>query len=437
MKFKYIIRATSFRRISHIVTGLVCAIAYGYLAVHSRSPTGMDLVDLLAPYWFISTVVFIYWFWLYKSQIELNFWTVLAWAVVFRAIGIWGSPILEDDFYRFLLDGCVFFTYGSPYDITPSSLFVENSLSLPCAYVLNWVNNPDLPTIYAPVLQYVFFVSYLLSPANINVLQLIISLFDLAIIFLLRPFAPTRNILLYAWCPLVLKEFAFTAHPDIIGAFLVFAAFYARNRNNHSLAGIFIAFACCTKIFAVLALPFILYRQPLHVWGLTLITILLIYLPFLVQGQTDLAVLGLFALNWQFNSFLFEIFELLIDDFSARLICLGIFFAWYAHYCLKYFRGNHSTDMPRMDWIFGVFLLLSPVVNAWYLIWLLPFSVIRPSFSVWTASLVLSLSYVTGLHLPASDLRAYEVANLAWLIEVTCIGLAVVCDYLYQKKRPH
>ncbi len=395
----------------------------------------MDLFEFLVPYWIIAAIVISYWYWSFRHKVELNVWSIIIWAAVFRVIGIWGSPVLEDDFYRFLLDGCIFAQQGTPYGLAPSSLFTENSLSPECAYALNWVNNPDLPTIYAPVLQYIFVSSYWVSPANIDILQAVCVMFDLAVILLLRKLAPARNLMLYAWFPLVVKEFAFTAHPDIIGVFFLFTAFILKHQSRPALASVFVAIAICTKIFAVFALPFFLFRQPVRIWGIAAATTLVIYLPFLVQGQTDLWTLGFFAVNWDFNAFIFEFFRYQFGDFPSRVICGILLLTWLSYYYTKYFRNPRNSELPRMDLIFGMLLILSPVINAWYLIWLLPFAAIRPSFSVWTAAAVLSLSYMVGLHLPDFDLRAYEVAKPAWLIEITCISIALVLDLYFRQKK--
>lgn len=421
--------------LANLSAGAVCALLYLYLAIQSRASGGMLVSEYLIPFWLIAAVVFFYWYWIFRHQIEVKVWSIIIWAAIFRAIGIWGSPILEDDFYRFLLDGCIFAERGTPYGLAPSSLFLENTLSAECSYVLNWVNNPDLPTIYAPVLEYVFLLAYWVSPANIDVLQTICALFDLAIIFMLRKLAPARNLLLYAWSPLVVKEFAFTAHPDIIGVYFLFAAFFLRFQCRHIFASVLVAIACCTKIFAVLALPFFLFRQPMRVWAITGITALFLYLPFIVQGQTDLGVLGYFAVNWDFNAYVFEFFRLFLSDFSSRISSGVLLFACLAYYYFKYLQKNQPLEIPRLDLLFGVMLLLSPVINAWYLVWLLPFAVIRPTFTVWTASVALSLSYLVGLHLPDLDLRAYEVAKPAWLIEISCVGFAFLLDCWHRRNQ--
>lgn len=394
-------------------------------------------------------IVLIYWFYLYQRDAQISFTAILLWALLFRLIGIFGEPLLEDDFYRYLLDGCLFISEGSPYGIAPSSLFLDNDLSPQCRETLNWINNPDIPTIYGPLLQYVFAAAHLASPANIDLLQIIVVLFDVGVILLLKNLARPRSILLYAWNPLVIKEIAFTAHPDIIGVYLLLAAFIALQNQRVLKSSVLIALACCAKIFALLALPFFLYGKPLKYWAITLAVIFLAYLPFLFQGQTDLLVVGLFVERWEFNPTFFAAIKTIIQatfpsasgeiplatpDNIARLICLLGFIAWYAHYFFLYqrrrqYQPDQPIKMPRMEWVFGMFFLFSPVVNAWYLIWLLPFAVMHRCYWAWAVSLVIGLSYITGLNLIESNLGAYEIAAEARVIEFFALSLALWFDW--------
>lgn len=421
---------------AHMVCGCVIATAYGYLAMTSTAqPAGTTLAEFLAGYWLIAAAVFAYWSWLYRRRIHVSFAFVLVWAIIFRAIGVLGEPILEDDFFRYLLDGCMFASAGTPYGVAPAELFQDHSLTPECRATLNGVNNPDLPTIYAPVLQYLFVLAHYASPADVNALQMMFSMLDIACVVLLARCASTRNVLLYAWSPLVLKEIAFTAHPDIVGACLVLAAFLARRNARDALSCFLIAAACCTKIVAVLALPFILHRQPLRNWAIALATALALYAPFLLRGGTDLPVLATFAATWQFNALAYELVQKFAPDQVARYLCATLYVIWYGFYFVRYASSAQRNEIPRMDWVFGLFFLLAPVVNPWYLIWLLPFAVIRPSCWAWTASVVVSLSYVTGLHLESGALRAYEIARPAWILEISAIAAALAVDYWLHRRK--
>ena len=416
--------------VSSIFVGTVLAIAYAIQGILSRDSAGFDLFTFLGGFIFTATVVLLYWYWLTANQFDLNFKTVFFWAVVFRLIGIWGEPVLEDDYYRYLLDACLFVTYGSPYGIAPESLFLANDLTAECNALLTGVNNPHLATIYAPVLQYLFVLSHIISPVNLDLLQFIVVLFDLAIICMLGKLAPARIVLLYAWCPLVIKEFAFTAHPDVIGVSLLLAALLARKTGRSALGCILIAVACCSKIFALAALPFFLFRQRFRYWILIAATVLMMYLPFILNQQhTDLAILEYFARNWLFNAPLFSLLAYLFTDPIARYASASLFVLWYFIYFVQYQKSHFSADLPRMDWIFGLMLILSPVLNAWYLVWVLPFAVIWPSIWAWTASVVIVLSYVIGLHLPQSNLSDYQVSQYAQIFQILCIAIAVFVDY--------
>ncbi len=425
-----------------ICVGLTCTLGYAYLAMQSNHDAGIALVDFLGSYWAIGLLVLLYWLYLRHNNLTPSYAAVLFWAIVFRVIGIVGSPMLEDDFYRYLLDGCVFVASGSPYGITPESLFHTHSLAQECQYLLNRVNNPDLPTIYAPLLQYIFAFSHLIATANINLLQIIFVLFDIGVILILCRFADARNVLLYAWNPLVLKEIAFTAHPDIVGVFFLMAALTARYHQKSALAAVLIALACASKIFAVLALPYFLYQQKFRYGLLVAILLLALYLPFLLLANadtlnTDMWVLGVFMQHWQFNASVFLLLRHFLPDLMARGVCLGLFAGWWCYYFYRYHApfvnsvsaANRAYIIPRFDWIFGLFFVLSPVANPWYMLWLLPFAVIRPSCWAWLLPLALSLTYVTGINLLESNLNAYEIAVWAYALEIMIIVAALFYDY--------
>ncbi len=419
-----------------MIVGASLAVVYGVQAVMSRNASGYELIEFLSGFGIAAAIVFGFWFWLIRRDLQIGFGMVFLWACAFRLIGVWGEPILEDDYFRYLLDACLFITYGSPYGIAPESLFASSSLTAECQEMLTGVNNPHLATIYAPVLQYIFAFAHILSPVNLDLLQFIIALFDLAIVFMLGRLAPARMVLLYAWCPLIIKEFAFTAHPDVIGVSLLLAAFIARHHGKIAFGCILVALAACSKIIAAAALPFFLFRQPIRCWLLVIATASILYLPFLLQErQSDLAVLAYFAEYWRFNAPIFSLLSEMLTDRWARYLCLAVFLIWYGYYFRLYQNAAHPNDMPRMDWIFGVFFLLSPVLNAWYWVWILPFAVIWPSAWAWTVSVTIALSYVIGLHLPESGLRNYQVADFAQFAQVLSVGIALMFDYRHQRLR--
>ena len=419
----------------HMLAGSLLTAVYGVMAFYSNLDTGMPLSIFLQTYTLAAMVIALVYILQTLGNLTISFRMVFIWAVIFRIIAIAGSPILEDDFHRYLLDGCVFVAMGSPYGVAPSTLFAGSELSPECETTLNWVNNPDLPTIYGPVLQYVFAFAHLVSPVDINFLQVILAGIDLLLIWMLAKVAPLRYVMLYAWCPLIIKETIFTAHPDVIGATLLFAAFLFRSRGQSMMAVGVATLACCAKVFALIALPYFLFRKGLNHWALAFLVAFLLYIPFVLQGHTDMLVLGIFVKEWNFNPLVFEALRAFTSDRSARLICLCLFVGFWIYYFYWFHQDNHDScnTIPRMDWIFGVFLALSPVINAWYLVWLLPFAVLRPTLVAWTASFAMVFSYVTGLNLMSVNLAAYEVYYPAYMLEVLLIGTAFLIDLIFKR----
>ena len=88
-----------------------------------------------------------------------------------------------------------------------------------------------------------------------------------------------------------------------------------------------------------------------------------------------------------------------------------------------------GRSLPPGEILFGVFLLLSPVTNPWYLLWMLPFVAIRPSVWGYAALAAVSLSYCHGLYLPGSELPAYH--HPIWIrpLELAIIGVAIAFEH--------
>ena len=75
------------------------------------------------------------------------------------------------------------------------------------------------------------------------------------------------------------------------------------------------------------------------------------------------------------------------------------------------------------------------MINPWYLLWLLPFAVVFPSFWAWTASAAILLSYITGLNLPDYTLQPYEQPVWARGLEFGLILLALAADVAVRRRK--
>ena len=331
---------------------------------------------------------------------------LLFWAVLFRTCGLFAIPPFEDDWFRYLWDGYRFIETGTPYGWAPAASFLDAGVPEAMQRILDQVNNPDLPTIYGPTVEYLFALAHLVRPGELLPLQLLLIGADIVLLRLLLSTAAPAFVLLYAWCPLVVKEIAFTAHPDGLGACLAFAAVLLRRRESFVAAGALLAIAAGAKVFALLLAPFVLARAPARTWVAFAATLAALYLPFVLQGGTDLPTLAYFAATWEFNAALYALLAPWLSPTAAKLALGTALLGLGAAYGLHYLR-NAPGQIPRGDWIFGAFLVAAPVINPWYALWILPFAVVYPSRWAWTASSAVLLAYVTGLNLDAFELDPF------------------------------
>ena len=263
-------------------------------------------------------------------------------------------------------------------------------------------------------------------------LQAVFILFDLLTIGVLLRLAPPRAVLLYAWCPLVVKEVAFTAHPDGFAVFFVLAAVLLAKRERLHAAAALLAFGAAAKVLALVVVPFVLRRVRWTHWAVFGGVVALLYLPFAWQGGSDLPTLFVFAREWEFNASVFALLTPLVPNVAARVVCGGLFLgaaAW------LYFRERDSgSEVPAGDRLYGLLLVLAPVVNPWYLLWVLPFAAIRPSLWAWTASVVGLLSYATGLNLQDMNLHPFGHPPWVQVVEYGVIAIALAAGVVWRRK---
>lgn len=164
-------------------------------------------------------------------------------AIAFRILLLFSEPIQEIDIYRYMWDGRAVAAGVSPYRYSPEQVLAASSSESmpddlrrlvrlrdsaePVRAILSRVHFADLPTIYPPASQAIFAVAALTTPrtaplsAQLVIMKAWIALFNVATLALLiallrRTSLPVGWSLAYAWCPLVLKEFANSGHLDAI-----------------------------------------------------------------------------------------------------------------------------------------------------------------------------------------------------------------------------
>jgi len=412
-----------------LIAGLICLLAYSLLLRYSFAAAGIPLPVFAL----LVSVIYLLIVWLFVSKNACNnIFLIIFFAILFRIIAFYGEPIYEDDYYRYLWDAYRFASDGTPYTLAPEAYFTDEQIPHLFQRILNGINHPNIPTIYAPTLQYIFLLAYWIAPGELWALKFLLIGFDCVLLILLSRHVRASYLLLYAWNPLIIKEIAFTAHPDGILGGLLLISYLLLNKNHENWAGITLALAAATKISAWPVLPFLLIRCQTQGGLCFIVTLCVLYFPFLINSGSDTLGLLAFAQHFEFNSALYALVNSVLNDRYAKLLLAISYLMCLAYYFYIYYR-NKST-LPRIDIILAGLLLISPVINPWYLLWILPWACMVPSFTAWLASAFVLLSYIAGLNLVDTELGPYQ--HPIWLrpLEFGLIAVALMID-LYKTRQ--
>ncbi|MBI2836777.1 MAG: hypothetical protein HYX75_00545 [Acidobacteria bacterium] len=323
-----------------------------------------------------------------------GWWLIIAFAVSFRVSLLLFPPFLSDDVYRYVWDGRLQTLGINPYSFAP------NSPEIAAYRDESWplINNRDIPTIYPPLAQVGFLAAAAAMPEPIA-LKAAMTLFDLLCLFMLGKLLEMRgesriHAIVYAWHPLVLFEISSSGHCDPIAIFflLLGTATIIRARSGKSneagQALIWLSASFMTKLFPLLFAPFFLTRTPRRQWLWIFPLPLLLMAIYIRPGSGLFESLRTYASIWRFNDSVFALAHLVVGDLqTAKLICgaaVAVATLWAA---TRPWRIEDQI-MFGLSW----FLLLSPQLDPWRLMWVVPFLVMRMRLSwlVLTGTIVLS-----------------------------------------------
>ena len=428
-------------------------LAYLWLAGRSTGYGEATLTDLLSAIGVTTIVVLGLFVAAHRGAIRLSIRDVIGFAIIFRAVGLLAYPVLEDDFFRYLWDGWQTVSHGTPYGTPPADSFASESVPERWAEVLDGINYPEVATVYGPTAQLLFALSALITPAQVWLLQGLAGAADLGIIWLLRHQIPAKWLLMYSWSPLLIKEFAFTAHIDVIGAFLVMAALTLRMRpagTRPSTVGIavgaLLALACGIKVFALLAVPFLL-QGDWRGWVAFALTACGLGWPFGMLDAWFPAGLAVMGSDWLFNAPLYysaaalwgwdHLSTVRVLGLSVLAIVAAVLFLrscgsaiWPPGRLVR----RHPILVPperyltSLTVLFGSLMFALPVLNPWYLVWWLALAALRPSVTAWTMSAVVVLSYVSGINLDDASLALYEQPAWVLWLQFSPVAIALIVD---------
>jgi hypothetical protein len=347
---------------------------------------------------------------------------VVLFALLFRGVAFTANVIQEDDFYRYIWDGQVTLQGVNPYRYAPAHVASvpadamrgeaapplqrlrtlaqgDGPASAP-ATIFSRINHPSVPTTYPPVAQGIFALIQQLAPWSLQGLRVGMLVFDglcmmLLVLLLKQLHLPVVRVLIYAWSPLVVKEFVNAAHMDVIAmAGLLLTAWFAV-RRRWIASGVTLALTTAAKYYPLLLAP-LLMREWWRAGSRTFAagvaafagTLGLCFLPFLDPRLSVFQGLSRYANDWSLNSGVFSAIRgaggWLVGSqeayWPARVVlAMGLVVA------LGVIVWRSRSPLSAAGWlgtcatVISAAFVFSPVQAPWYLGWVIPWLCVRPS----------------------------------------------------------
>jgi alpha-1,6-mannosyltransferase len=315
-------------------------------------------------------------------------------------------PYLSDDLYRYVWDGRVEAAGINPYRYVPAD---KHLAALRDEAIYPNINRRTYArTIYPPVAEYFFFLITRVSESA-TWMKLAMVAFELAsmgILLQLLALAglPLARILIYAWHPLALWEFAGSGHIDAAIVAFVALALWARRREAAWLTGITLACATLVKFFPLVIFPALYRRWDWKMPVAAAAVVILAYVPFLGAGSAILGFLpGYVAEEGLDSGAGFFLWNLL--NAAAPLANVGIIpylaaaATVLASLGLYVILADKAGDrcVAAAGALAATFTVLMSPHFPWYFVWMLAFLCLAPSAALLYLSVAsLLLYFVSG-----------------------------------------
>ena len=375
-----------------------------------------------------------------------TFWIVIGFAIAFQAVTLFAAPFLSSDIYRYVWDGIVQHAHINPYRYVPGDPALS-FLRVPNQKIFDNINRRDYAhTIYPPFAQMIYWLVTFFSPTILAMKTAMIGFECVtagALLVLLRHLGrPRTQILLYAWCPLLVWEIGGSGHLDAAVFAFVTLALLFRYREQPVLTGLFLGLAVMTKFYPLVLLP-ALYKRGDWKMPATLLAVCGVsYLPYLSVGTRVFGFLSGYTKEEGIDSgarfFLFDLVQSLrgltqIPVSVYMVVCalvLGSISLWAWRNASRPTAVRAYVPVSQTPAFlyaatglaFAMMLLFSPHY-PWYIVWLIPFFTLVPSLPLLTYLMAFFYLFTTALADPGPKMFLlnkilYSVVALSFLLHL-------------------
>ncbi len=358
-------------------------------------------------------------------------------AILFRLTLLPLEPSLSDDLHRYRWDGRVQNHGWNPYEIA------GNDPRLAALRDAHWraMPGPETPSIYPPVAQLVYRVTAKFLPGPTG-FKTPFVLADLLILLLLAwhfrsEEDRTYRLAVYAWNPLVIVEFAGSAHNDALALAGVVAALLIIRRRP-ALSTMLLMLAALAKAFPAVLVPLWIRRagwpEKRSGWIAALaaaVTASVVIAPYWRGLPMLRANMTYYEATWRnYHASLYTIISWITGN--PRIAAwIGVAAAW----GLALWLAARRAEPERAAYLlFGTILLFAPNGYSWYFTWIVPLLCFFPNPAWLLLTILQFLSYNVLIDYGING-RWHFDPFFQWLVYAPFYALLIGL-WLYKKKRP-
>ena len=447
-----------------IISGILLLICFSFIAYISPEfaaniPELEKPVLLLVGILIFSAVIYL--FAIYKTpksnlRNKQLLWIILI-GIILRVLMLFTAPILEDDYFRYLWDGAVTANGINPYKYSPQEVLSGEDVPLELMElakesgdIIYGINHPSVRTIYPPVAQAFFAVSYWLDSWSLTTWKIILLVIDLATLSLIFNALgmlklPSSFLIIYWWNPLLIKEIFNSGHFDVLVFPFVLSSLILASQNKYLRSTFSLIIGLGIKLWPAFLLPIIIRpilskpKQLFSALVLAVVSIGILFLPIYLSGLDSSSGLIAYGQSWQNNDSIFRIL-IYISELSlnllgyetfqkytvARYLVIALIALWILFVTFgKAFRENDLFS--KSLYIVAFAFLVSPTQFPWYYTWLIPLLAVKPRFSLLLLTALLPLYYLRYYFEPRGQLEIFT--NIIIWIEFIPVWVLLLWEW--------
>ncbi|MDG1091436.1 MAG: polyprenol phosphomannose-dependent alpha 1,6 mannosyltransferase MptB [Flavobacteriaceae bacterium] len=401
----------SFKKVLQVAPILLSVLGYYFMGFEVDRAQSLILIPLYLSLFFCSYPL------IFKSY---SLKQILGIGILFRLIFLLSTPLLSQDFFRFLWDGMLLSNGLNPYEATPDLLNQTAPLfSTPFSQELYkgmGALSAEHYSNYPPINQLGFYLASLIGGnsilANIISIRVLLILSDLGIFWFGIKLLDYLNrskkrIGLYFLNPLIIVELTGNLHWEgLMVFFFIFGLYLIFVKNQWKWATIPMAISVASKLIPLLILPlfwrFLKPKKSMLFGLLILLCLFLFFVPFFLGADNlshYLNTIGLWFNRFEFNGSIYYViraigYEVKGYNIIRKLgtvspyIILGIVAVF------TFIRNNKTPHVLLTGMLFclSCYFFIATTVHPWYIVSLVSLAIFT-NYSyplIWSALVVLS-----------------------------------------------